>query len=215
MKKIAIILAGASTLAATPAFAQISVSPRVEVRVGLDHLNARVRLDDSAFIEDTSQGDIGVGIEAGIDASITERISIGAYAGYEIPNINGCGEEFLFDGDEICVRNNRNITVGGRLGVNVGEGGMIYAKGGYSQTRARLTYTIDGDEEFAGRDTTGGYHIGAGFEVPVSGGFYIKGEYVHTRYNNILEDELADTDSINPYRHQILAGFGIRFGGSR
>ncbi len=211
MKKIAIILSVAAAFAATPAYAQgMGVSPRIELKVGYDELGARVRLDDSALIEDDRQGGIGFGIEAGVDANITERVLLGVYGGYEFPKISDCGA--LFGGDEFCIRNKRNLTAGLRGGVHVGEGGVIYVKGGLSKARVRFSYDGTRVADFDASDSVSGWHVGGGFEVPVSGGVYVKGEYVHTRYKDAIQGALAATDSINPSRHQLMAGIGFRFG---
>lgn len=215
MKKIAMVLSVAAAFAATPAYAQgISVAPRIELKAGYDSLGARVRLDDSAIIEDDSKGGIGFGIEAGVDADVTGRVVLGVYGSYEFPNISDCGE--LLGDDESCFRNKRSWTLGVRGGVRVGDGGLIYVKGGHSHTRMGLRFEDDtGTEVFNASESTSGWHLGSGFEVPISGGVYFKGEYVYTGYKNVLEDELAATDSINPNRHQLMAGIGIRFGGIR
>ena len=221
MKRTAIILSfGAATLAATPAYAQnFGISPRVEFKVGYDELNTNLRLFNSSQIEETRAGDIGVGIEAGLDGNLTESLVLGVYAGFELPKISDCKEDVFFTGDKYCIRNKRNVTLGARAGVDVGDGGLIYVKGGYSKaSRVHLTYTRGTTVQFDDTDSSSGYHLGGGFELPVSGGVYVKGEYVHSRYEPILEDALPPTtnplnpNSIDPSRHQIMAGIGFRFG---
>jgi outer membrane immunogenic protein len=213
------ILPFAAVLTATPANAQeiVGVSPRVEVKVGYDELAANIRLDDSALIEDDRHGRVGLGIEAGVDAAVAGRLVLGAYAGYDFPRINECGEDLFFTGDEICFRNKSTLNFGGRAGMQIGEGGLIYVKAGRSNTKIRASYTRQTVTtfNFNGSDKTSGWQIGGGFEVPVSGGLYIKGEYVHTRYKDAFEDDLAATDRFNPSRHQLMGGIGIRFGGGR
>lgn len=214
MKKIALIVPVMAALAATPAYAQgMGISPRIEAKVGYDVLDAEVRLDDSAFIESTKEGGVGFGFEAGVDANVTERILVGAYAGVDFPRISDCSGLDFFEGDEACIRNKRNWTLGVRAGVDVGDGGLIYVKGGVSKTKIRASYFDGEDELFDDSDSTSGLHVGAGFEIAVSGGVYVKAEYVHTRYKDVLEDSLGDTDSIDPSRNQIMGGVGFRFGG--
>jgi len=215
MKKIAIMLSAGLACAATPAFAQSTgISPRIEIKAGYNELRANSRLNDSNDIEQGGQGEIGFGIEAGVDANISERALVGVYAGYDFPRINDCDTLFE-DDDEACFRNKRNLTVGLRGGLRLDEGGVIFVKGGYSNTKLRLSYNDGDDDIFNESDSTSGWHVGAGFEVPVTGGFYIKGEYVYTRYKNVLQDLLEDTDRIDPHRHQIMGGIGFRFGASQ
>ncbi len=216
MKKIALILPFAAAFAATPAYAQgISISPRVELKVGYDSFAGDVRLDDSAQIERDSKAAIGVGIEAGVDANISEGVLVGVYGGHDFPRIDKCGQELFLTTDEFCIRNKSNWTLGARVGARMGDGGVVYVKGGHSITKVRLSYDANpavAGEVFNESDKTSGWHVGGGIEVPLSGGVYFKGEYVYTRYKKVLEDALAATDSIKPTRHQVLGGIGIRFG---
>jgi outer membrane immunogenic protein len=164
-------------------------------------------------MEDSHDGGPAFGFEAGADANIGQSILVGAYAGVDFSDIDKCDE--LFGDDELCVEGKHNFALGLRGGLRIGDGGVIYVKGGLSRTKLKASYTDDTDTLlFSGSEKTKGWHIGAGVEVAVSGGLYVKGEYVHTRYRNVLEDQLADTDSIDPSRHQIMAGIGFKFGGT-
>lgn len=212
MKKIAMFLPVVAALAAAPAYAQSTgISPRIEAKVGYDVLDAEIRLDDSAFIESTKEGGVGFGLEAGVDAHVTERVLVGAYAGIDFPGISDCTGLDFEEGDEVCVKNKKNLALGLRAGVEVGDGAQIYVKGGLSKTKVSVRYNDSIDDVFDDSDSTSGLHFGAGFEIPVSGGVYVKAEYVHTRYKDVLEDSLAQTDSIDPSRNQIMGGVGIRF----
>ncbi len=214
MKKLALIVPLAIAGVSAPAFAQgPSVVPRVEARVGYDEIGARFRLDDSASLEDSHSGGLAYGAEAGVDANLTDNILAGVYAGVDFSDVDECDE--LFGDDELCVEGGRNFTLGVRGGLNVGDGGVIYVKGGLSRGKVKATYAEEDVELFSGSEKTKGWHIGAGVELNVSSGVYIKGEYVLTRYNDILKDDLADTDSIDPSRHQIMAGVGFKFGGPK
>ena len=214
MKKLALLLPVLLAGVVSPALAQeMSIVPRVEARVGYDEVGASFRLDDSAFMEDSHDGGPAFGFEAGADANIGESILAGIYAGVDFSDIDKCDE--LFGDDELCVEGKHNFALGLRGGLRVGDGGVIYVKGGLSRTKLKASYTDDTDTLlFSGSEKTKGWHIGAGVELAVSGGLYVKGEYVHTRYRNVLEDQLADTDSIDPSRHQIMAGIGFKFGGT-
>jgi outer membrane immunogenic protein len=83
----------------------------------------------------------------------------------------------------------RDIYVGARIGAKLGSG-LIYGKGGY--TNARL-------ESGSFHDNSGGFRLGAGYELPVSGNSFAKVEY---RYSNYKEGVA---------RNQLVAGFGVRF----
>lgn len=207
MKKVLFPIVGMTAFLSSQANADIS--PRVEVKAGYDEVTALVRYEDSALTDKAKEDAIAVGLEAGVDFDVNENILVGAYAGYEFPGIKGCGE--LFGDDEFCVRNKSSANVGLRAGLRIEDGGLIYAKGGLSTTKVKASYDDGFGLVFEDSDRTSGWHVGAGFEIKVSGGVYVKAEYVHTRYKNVFKDSLASTDSVNPSRNQLLGGIGYRF----
>jgi outer membrane immunogenic protein len=198
---------------AAPAYAQdIGTGARVELRAGYDEARFLVELGGGIDEERKSEKDIGYGIEAGFDVRALESLVVGAYAGVEWSNIDNCGEVFEDFGDELCVKAGRNMTLGGRVGLPTGDGGLIYVKGGYSRGRFKASYD-DGFGLFVeDSDTVGGWHVGAGFELGITQNVYAKAEYIHTRYHTMFEDQLSDDERIEPTRHQIMGGVGYRFG---
>ncbi len=225
MKKVWTILPAVAVFAAVPAYAQnMGFSPRIELRAGHDELRAEVEIEDGAFTEDVSENGIGYGVEAGVDFQVTSTLLVGAYAGIDLSSIDDCSEAFtdVFDSAETCIKAGRNFTAGARAGLPLGDGGLIYVKGGYSNAKIEASFiddTTDVDSQlFSDSETVAGYHLGAGFELGLGvlglgDNFYIKGEYVHTRYKNAFKSQFSDGESFDPTRHQLLAGFGIRFGG--
>jgi outer membrane immunogenic protein len=209
MKGFVFVLAAAA--AATPAYAQEPVqSPftgaRVEGRVGFDR--AEVSVDDGT--DDLSDGKSGVvyGGEAGFDFDLG-NVVLGAYAGIEGSSVKACSE--LFGQDELCLKAGRNITVGGRVGVPLGSRSLLYAKGGYSNGKVKVTYEdfeniIDDVSDSQNLD---GFHVGGGIETLFGERAYGKLEYVYTGYNS--GDEGDDTISGDLNRHQVVAAVGIRF----
>ena len=223
MRKVWTILPAMAACATLPAYAQdTGFSPRVELRVGHDEVRAKLEIEDSALTGTTSENGIGYGIEAGADFRVTSTFLVGAYVGLDFSDIEQCSDVFKdnFDDDEACIKAGRNFTAGARAGLPLGEGNLIYIKGGYSNAKIKASYVEDTTDVdslvFANSDTVGGYHLGAGFElglgaVGLGDGFYIKGEYVYTRYNDAFKSDLADGESFKPTRHQLLVGAGVRF----
>jgi outer membrane immunogenic protein len=112
------------------------------------------------------------------------------------------------------VKAGRDIYVGARVGVPVGTGTLLYAKGGY--TNARLDVTADNgttttDENFQ----LDGWRVGAGVEKSIGRNTYAKVEYRYSNYTNadfqFANGTVTDTFDVDTDRHQIVAGVGFRF----
>ena len=89
--------------------------------------------------ETKSANGIAYGIEAGFDVRVLQGLLAGVYAGVEGSTVDDCDELDEDVGDEVCIKAGRNFTAGGRLGIPTGDGGLIYAKVGYSRGRFRAT----------------------------------------------------------------------------
>lgn len=227
MKKVWTILPIVAAFAAAPAFAQDSgFTARAELRAGYDELRAELEIQDSARTGDANESAIGYGAEVGVDFRLTSTILVGAYVGLDLSNIDQCSEVFpsVFAGDEACIDAGRNFTAGLRAGLPLGDGNLIYVKAGYSNAKIKGSFATNGQDLntqlFSASDTVGGYHLGAGFELGLNqlglgDGFYVKAEYVHTRYSDAFKSDLGQGESFNSTRHQVLGGVGIRFGAAR
>ncbi len=219
IKKVWTILPALAAFVASPAYAQVAdFSPRVEVRAGYDELRAELEIENGRFTSDASEHGIGYGVEVGIDARLSSTFLLGVYAGLDFSDVDGCSD--VFGGDEACLDAGRNFTAGLRAGLPMGDGSLIYVKGGYSHANIRASYLDDVDDInsglFADSDGVSGYHLGAGVELGLgvlglSPNLYAKGEYVHTRYKEAFKSELGAGESFNPTRHQLLVGVGMRF----
>lgn len=215
MKKKFLLLAplGALIAAASPAAAQNAtdmVGPRVELRAGWDHHDV-----DAAFVSgattaigDDSQSGVSFGAEIGYDALVAGSFTLGAYAGLDFSTAEECGS--VFGADQACIDAGRNITLGVRAGVPIGERALVYVKGGYSNGRLNTSYTrtglaIDADEDLDG------FHIGAGAELALGSRAYGKIEYVYTGYEDFAAAVPGFAYAVDTNRHQVLLGVGLRF----
>ncbi|RYD62201.1 MAG: porin family protein, partial [Sphingomonadales bacterium] len=109
----------------------------------------------------------------------------------------------------------REIYVGGRVGVVTSPDLMLYAKGGYTNQRFGIEGT-NGTVSDSQRLDTDGYRLGAGAEYALSDNMYAGLEY---RYSNYSKGELDFNDgtadgsrfNIDTDRHQVVATVGMRF----
>lgn len=213
-----IVILAAVCAAATPAFAQDETNlpfngPRIEARVGLDRPTISVEATDGIDTIEESEGKSGVayGGEIGWDVAISSIGFIGAYAGIEASSTKECAE--VFGGDEACLKAGRNISAGLRGGFMIGQNAGVYAKGGYSNGRLRVTYEDPAfpADDFDLGDNLEGFHLGAGVEVGMSSGAYGKIEYVYTDYSDYEYSDGTVGIRAGLTRHQVLAGIGFRF----
>ena len=195
----------AALVIATPAMAQDNSSSfkggaRIEARAGVDD----VVLKDSGGSE--SKVGFVYGTELGYDYATKSGFVIGAYAGIEGATTKDCGA--LSATQSVCVKAGRNITVGARAG-GVVAGGLLYAKGGYTNGRVTVSVidTAVSANNVSASGNADGWHLGAGYEMTISAHTYAKIEYVYTHYS--AENSLGTGVSLQ--RHQGLVGFGYRF----
>ncbi|MEO6215288.1 MAG: outer membrane beta-barrel protein [Sphingomonas sp.] len=194
----------AALVIATPAMAQDDSSgfkggARIEARAGVDDVVLKAN--------GSSESKVGFvyGTELGYDYATKSGFVIGAYAGIEGATTKDC----IASGTQTaCIKAGRNITAGVRAG-GIVAGGLLYAKGGYTNGRvtASFTDTAAPATNFSASDNADGYHLGAGYEFTVSEHAYAKIEYVYTHYS--VDNTLGSTVGLQ--RHQGLVGFGYRF----
>lgn len=193
------------------------VGPRVEAIVGYDHNRSGSSVDNDST-RDLKQSIDGVtyGVGVGYDAALGNSLRAGVEAelsdstakwdtNNSAPNTFNLGR----------VSADRDIYVGGRLGVVTSPSTMIYVKGGYTNARFGLVGT-NGTVSRDQRLDTDGYRVGAGIEHQLSGKAYVKAEYRYSNYSKGEFDFNGTTpDSsrfkIDTDRHQVVVGAGLRF----
>lgn len=192
MNKYAVALAAAiaaATLAGAPAFAQTAADafagPRAEVTVGLDQL--RFNLEEVAASGRGKASDLGYAAAIGYDVALTPMVVAGVEVGTKLADTS-------YATSTGYLRTRREITLAGRLGMPVGDNGLLYGKVGYANLQVREQDLVSNDK----RDLDG-VLLGAGAEVRISPNTYLKGEY---RYTDYADGYVANN---------IMTGVGIRF----
>lgn len=165
---------------ATPAMAQdagetqIATGPRVELLLGYDYVRADLIEPDGYM----------AGLGAGYDLAVSRNFSVGADVEASIATTED-------DSLGVELEAGRDLYAGGRISLAITDNANVYVKGGY--TNARLKADGFGGENF------GGYRLGFGGEVAISGKIFLGAEY---RYSN-YESDIT--------RHQIATKIGTRF----
>ncbi len=217
MKKLIAGLAAVSTLGlAAPAMAQDAFSGfRLEGLVGYDSSRPGSSTDiDNADDIDQSIDDIGYGVGVGYDFNLGgvvlgvegEWMESAAKTQYDTAEFTDFGVANIETG--------RDLYAGVRVGVPVTDKALVYAKGGY--TNARYNVLASDNETDTNTDIDlDGWRVGAGLEYNVAKNMFVKTEY---RYSNYDEGEVdapngieSDRFNVDVDRHQVMAGFGVRF----
>lgn len=137
------VLIATSVVAAFAAAPAAANEARVEARAGV--------------IWALGQEEAVAGVAAGYDFDLGESAFFG---------VEASADKALVDGADVV------LGTTARLGLKMGEGGKLFAAGGYSFN--------NGDA----------FHLGAGFQQKVSGNVYLKAEYRH------FFDNVVDVDAV-------------------
>lgn len=196
----ALALASAAAVA-TPAVAQDAeapfTGPHVEVLGGYDNVEG-----EDAF---------AYGVGGGFDVQMGGAI-IGLEGEFMDSTARQRDRDVDIIGDRASVSAGRDLYAGVRIGGEVSPGTFLYAKGGYTNAKAKFRYQDGAGLTLRDSVTLDGYRLGAGVEKKFSlfgpSGF-AKLEYRYSNYKNADVGTL-DVD-IDSDRHQVVAGVGVRF----
>tara|TARA_R110000772_G_scaffold173328_3_gene285291 strand:- start:3114 stop:3806 length:693 start_codon:yes stop_codon:yes gene_type:complete len=200
--------------------------PRIEILGGYDQLR-------SGSDVDIDTDDDGIFEDNGLDQSV-DGFAYGAAVGYDFDLgsvVVGLEGEYMDStgkqktSEDLAapfgyrINVNRDLYLGARVGVQVAPRTLVYAKGGYTNTRVESRFQDrvedDGYElDFDDGQSIDGFRVGAGVEQLIGPG-YVKLEYRYSNYSSLkYDDELFSDNSsigIDLDRHQVLAGVGVRF----
>jgi outer membrane immunogenic protein len=178
MRLIVLLAAAAATFVniAGPARAE---GLRVEAHGGWDRVQGGGHRDGVLY---------GAGI--GYDVALAPKVVLGVEAdidGSTAKDCDGAGATHY------CAKAGRDLSAVGRIGYKLSDMSLVYALGGYTNARARVTGALKGAENLDG------LRLGLGYEQMLSTVVYVKGEYRYSNYEGGAE------------RHQLLAGVGVKF----
>lgn len=219
MKRIISLAAAASIAAiAAPAVAQDNSAFsgfRIEGLVGYDSSRPGSTADiDNADDLDQSINDINYGVGVGYDIN-TGGVVLGLEGEWMESQAKTDYDTFGFTQFGVAnIEAGRDLYAGVRVGVPLGSRALVYAKGGYTNAHYNVLAT-DNVTDTETRIKLDGWRAGAGAEFAVSNNMFLKAEY---RYSNYGRGEVeapsgleSDRFDVDVDRHQIVAGFGVRF----
>ena len=184
-----------------------------------------------AHAQDPAQiSKVSVGVVAGIDSVTLKIPADGSYSdtniayGVSLAYDHGIGDVFFgIEGEatesevngtyDIGVEHEalnatRDLYLGTRLGVYVGDTLSLYVKGGYTNAGAEYEYS-NGTTSYDENVNMDGFRIGGGMEANLSSNLAVRVEY---RYSDYGEFSYANvTTGITAERHQGMIGLLGRF----
>lgn len=224
MRKLLMAASAIATLAAAPAMAQdtatnpVFTGPRVAVLGGYDAIRPGSSADSDIDGDDQTVDGFLYGGEIGYDISVG-RALVGIEG--EISDSTGKVSVDSSDPDFFGfgrVSTDRDLYVGARAGILASPRALLYVKGGYTNAKLNVVAS-DGTTNQRGNFKLDGYRVGAGVEYAMGRAFlpnaFVKLEYRYSNYGDARFDYTGggttDSFDIDTDRHQVVAGFGVRF----
>lgn len=219
MRKLTLAVSALSAAAAVaaPAVAQETnptfTGPRVEATLGYDHIGAGSSVSNNNGRDDQKIDGLLYGGGLGYDVAVS-GIVLGAEAEATGSTARSGQNTYTSTFGFGRVRQGRDLYVGGRIGVLASPTTMIYAKGGYTNSRLRVlagSTNTTTDNAF----NLDGYRVGAGVEHAIGAHSYAKVEYRYSNYRRAQVDYATGGQSskfgVDTDRHQGTVSYGFRF----
>lgn len=185
---IASVLAATSLVPLTAASAQEFNGPYVGAQVGWNH---------DIAIQDKRDAVVG-GVYAGYDREVAPNIVLGAEAGFSLAADDRLGPT---GSNAARIDPLHSFDLSARAGYVVGERNLLYVRGGYENSRARVSTTL-ANVTVSNQQTFDGWFVGGGAERKLFDNVSARLEY---RYSDL------GTENRKYDRHQVLAGISYRF----
>lgn len=218
MRKLSAALLLAGSALAVPAVAQETnptfTGPRVEATLGYDRVGAGSSVDNDNGDDDESIDGLLYGVGVGYDIATSGGLVLGAEAELSDSTAKSGRRDYTDQFGFGRVKQGRDIYVGGRVGVLADPGTLVYAKGGYTNSKLNVLAgssdtTTDTDFELDG------WRVGAGAERALGPNSYAKLEYRYSNYGRGRVDYASGGNSgrfdVDTDRHQVVASYGFRF----
>ena len=149
----------------------------------------------------------GYGGQIGYDFRLSPSVVLGA----EVALTGRTGSTLLDNSSPLELKQGRTIAATARLGYLVGSNGLVYARGGYANTR----YTLrDANTDIS--ENRDGFTVGAGYEQQLSRNVSARLEYAYSQFGDdnlpALAADLGVTQAKLKYsRNEVKAGLNFRF----
>jgi outer membrane immunogenic protein len=201
MKNVILPLALLATtaIAAAPAQAETFDGPYIGVAAGWERNEVADSINGQSVAAEASRDALALGGYAGYNYKLTEKVVIGAEAGFTATVDDRI--QATSGGRDLVIDPRYSFDLGARAGYLVTDKALVYVRGGYANTRVRTARstatTIVRDS-----DNLDGWQVGGGLEYAISEKVSARVEY---RYSDFGKDG-GDFE-----RHQTLVGVSYNF----
>lgn len=202
MKTSLISIAAIAALgaAAAPAQADTFEGPYVGVTAGWERSEIADRIDARPITGEASRDALVLGGYAGYNLKATDRIVIGAEAGFSAAVDDQA--RVTSGGRPLTIDPRYSFDLSARAGYLVTDKALVYVRGGYANSRVRTTFAPATGSPIVTSDNLDGWQIGGGVEYAISDKISARAEY---RYSD-LGSNGGQFD-----RHQTLVGVSYNF----
>lgn len=186
--------------AAAPAHADTFDGPYVGVTAGWERNEIADRIEARPITGEASRDALVLGGYAGYNLKATDRIVIGAEAGFTAAVDDT--SRAISTGRPLSIDPRYSFDLSARAGYLVTDKALVYVRGGYANTRVRTTFAPATGAPVVTSDNLDGWQIGGGIEYAISEHVSARAEY---RYSD-LGSNGGQYD-----RHQTLVGVSYNF----
>jgi len=213
VKRISVLSALICAAVAVPASAQETTDDWTGAYIGAvgGYESITFDADEEIWGEDAgSESDDGFlfGANLGYDFDTGSAV-IGIEAEVTGSQVEESATDIDVVGDELKLEAGRDLYVGARAGFKASDNVLVYAKGGYTNAKAIVSYDDGTEEIFRESDTLDGFRVGAGVETRFDGGFRLRGEYRYADYGEYTYE--GETSGISVSKHQFVLGIAYGF----
>lgn len=185
--------------AAAPAHAETFDGPYVGVTAGWELSDIADRIEAQPITGQASRDAVVLGGYAGYNLKATDRIVIGAEAGFSAT----VDDKTLAAsaGKSLTIDPRYSFDVSARAGYLVNDKALVYVRGGYANTRVRTA--LDGlTGPVTSSDNLDGWQVGGGLEYAITDHISARAEYRYSDFGN---------NGGQYDRHQTLVGVSYNF----
>jgi outer membrane immunogenic protein len=195
MKIITLLAATAVTIFPATAMAQNFEGPYVGAQIGWNQDKANLPNGATATVQ--KRDALVGGIYAGYDHEVAKNVVLGVETGLQA----GSEDQIIGAGNAYTIDQRYSFDISARAGYVINNDTLVYARGGYTNSRVRLTDSTAGLSTQDSRNLDG-WFVGGGVERKLLTNVSARLEYRYHQY---------DLDNGQIDRHQVLAGISYRF----